>query len=163
MEFKKISGFDFVKIGEAYFSNKELKATHAGKSLENWKLKLKLVVNENILNAEQSAYLVLKDNTILYVGYFSNSFKERWWKKKGYFWHGDKLDNEVNALVKSGYNVTVWISVNPYIGKINISKHIEDAIIMEYADKGIINKVGKKINKNSANTLSVREILNIQK
>ena len=158
MEFKRVSGFDFVKIGEAYLSDKELKATHGGKPLKGWRLKLRLVVNENILNAEQSAYLVLKDNCILYVGYFSNSFKERWWKKKGYFWHGDILDNEVNKLVNSGHGVTVWISVNPYEGKFNISKHIEDTVIMEYADKGIINTVGKNI---KTNALPVREILNI--
>ncbi|MFT6909443.1 MAG: hypothetical protein ACJAS1_006162 [Oleiphilaceae bacterium] len=161
MKFKNISGFDFVKVSEAYLSDTALKATFNGKPLDDWKLKLKLVVNESILDAEQSAYLVFKNDDILYVGYFSNSFKKRWWKKKGYFWHGDILDNKVNELVKSGHDVSVWISVNPYFEQFNISKIIEDSIIMKYADKGIINTVGKSLKKDKINTYPVREILEI--
>ena len=160
MEFKEVCGFEFVKIGEAYLSDSPLEVTFNGEPLKDWRLKLKLVVNEDILNAEQSAYLVFNNSKLLYVGYYSNSFKKRWWKKKGYFWHGDILDNKVNKLVREENNdVSVWLSVDPYVGKFNISKLIEDEIIIEYSDKGILNTVGKSLKKDKESTFSVREIL----
>lgn len=161
MEFKDVCGFNFVKIGVAYLSDEPLKAKFNGEHLKDWRLKLKLIVNEDILDAEKSAYLVFKNNTLLYVGYFADSFRKRWWKKQGYFWHGEILDNKVDSLVKAGEEVTVWISVNPYSGAFNISKVIEDKIIGEYADKGILNTVGKTLKKTKEVTSSVREILGI--
>jgi hypothetical protein len=148
MEIKKVCGFKFVKIGEAYLCDKPLKATHTGIPLVDWRLKLKLVVDERILDAERSAYLVFKNDEVFYVGYYSNSFRKRWWRKKGYFWHGDILDDEVNKLVRAGNEVSVWLSVDPYVGTFNISKYIEDKIIAEYADKGILNTVGKNFEAN---------------
>ena len=51
MEYKEIKGhsknvYKFVKIGEAYLDDTPLKATHNGKALENWRLKLRLLVSE---------------------------------------------------------------------------------------------------------------------
>ncbi len=163
MKLKKqeVCEFEFVKIGEAYLCDKPLKATHEGKPLKDWRLKLKLLVGEDILNAEQSTYLIYDNDNLLYVGYFSNSFKKRWWKKKGYFWHGDIVDNKVNELVKQNHNISVWISVNPYVNGFNISKLLEDKIIIEYANKGILNTVGKSLKEDIQNTKPVMEILNI--
>ena len=45
-------------------------------------------------------YEYLDSDEIIYVGYYSNSLKDRWWKKKGYFWHGEIVDNEVNKRLK---------------------------------------------------------------
>jgi hypothetical protein len=164
MEYQKVCGFEFVKIGEAFLDDEPLKATYNGKPLENWTLRLKLVVTEEILKAEQSAYLVFKNNDLLYVGYFSTTFEERWWKKKGYFWHGDILDTEVNKLVNN-HDISVWITTNPYVEidkqKINISKVIEDKIIAEYSDRGILNTVGKYAKWYQENSLPVREILDL--
>ena len=162
MKIQKICGFEFVKIGEAYLSDEPLKATYNGKPLKDWRLKLRLVVSEEILKSEQSTYLVFKDNDLLYVGYFSTSLKDRWWKKKGYFWNGEILDMKVNELVKSGHDISLWITVNPYSqDKHNISKVIEDKIIAEYLDKGILNKVGKSSNWYKKNTKPVKEILGL--
>jgi hypothetical protein len=168
MEFKEICNFNFVKVGEAYFCDEPLKKDNGkpvifgGKELVDWKLKLKLVVNKKILDAGQSVYLVFKNNDILYVGYYSNSFRQRWWKKQGYFWHGDILDNKVNELVKKGDDISVWLSVDPYEGKFNISKLIEDEVIIQYMDNGILlNKIGKNLKKDRESTLTVQEILEI--
>jgi hypothetical protein len=167
MEFKEECGFNFVKVGEAYLSDKPLTKSNGkplifnGKELKDWRLKLKLVVNERILDAGQSVYLVFKNSEILYVGYFSNSFKQRWWKKQGYFWHGDILDNKVNELVKEN-DISVWVSVNPYEGKFNISKLLEDEIIIKNMNNGILlNTVGKNLGKDREATLSVQQILEI--
>lgn len=112
MKFRKECGFDFVKIGEAYLSDRPLRRRNGGyvifdgKELKDWRLKLRLVVDEKILDAEQSVYLVLKNNEILYVGCYSNSLRSRWWKKQGYFWYGEILDNKVNELVENN-NISV--------------------------------------------------------
>lgn len=167
MEIKKIKGhsgaeYSFVKIGKASLSDEPLKAKFNGKELENWKLKLDLLVND-ILNSEQSCYLVCDDDRIIYVGYYSTSFRDRWWKKNGYFWHGEVVDNAVNKLLNNEptKNITVWLSVNPYAYtldkiKINISKFIEDDIIMSQPD--VINTVGKN---SKGDTKPVAEILGI--
>ncbi len=167
MKFKEVCGFDFVKIGEAYLCDEPLKRKNGtpviigGKELKDWRLKLKLVVNENILNAGQSVYLVFKKKDLLYVGYFSNSFKQRWWTKQGYFWHSVMLCREVNELV-SNNDISVWLSVNPYEGNFNISKWLEDEIIIKYMDKGILNTTGKNLKKDREATSKVQEILKIK-
>lgn len=167
MEFREVCGFNFVKVGEAYLAERPLTKRNAkslifnGEELKDWRLKLKLVVDEKILDAEQSVYLILKNSDILYVGYFSNSFKDRWWKKQGYFWHGDIVDNKVNELVKDN-DISVWLSVNPYEGRFNISKLLEDKIIIEHANNGILlNTVGKNLKKCRATTQTVKQILEI--
>ncbi len=158
--------YKFVKIGKAFFADEPLKAKFNGNDLLKWKLKLNLLVDEDILNAEQSAYLILDSDEIIYVGYYSNSLKDRWWKKKGYFWHGEIVDNEVNKRLKENpkKDITLWISINPYAYtedgiKVNISKFIEDDIIMS-REKGLINKVGTNLSIDKKNTKPVSEILN---
>lgn len=167
MQFREECGFTFVKVGEAFLCDKPLKNRNGtpvvfkGKELKDWRLKLKLVVDEKILDAEQSVYLVLKNNVILYVGYFSNSFRQRWWKKQGYFWHGDTLDNKVNKLVEEN-DISVWLSVNPYADGFNISKLLEDEIIIKHANNGILlNTVGKNLKQDRETTLPVQQILGI--
>lgn len=172
MEYKEIKGhskniYQFVKIGEAYLDDTPLKATHNGKALENWRLKLRLLVSEEILDAEQSCYLVFEDDTLIYIGYYSNSFRDRWWKKKGYFWHGDIVDNGVNKILQDDptKSVTVWISIDPYAMrdnyKINISKFIEDDIIMATSELQLLNKVGTSLKSQKEYGKPVSQILNI--
>lgn len=172
MDIKKVKGesgaeYSFVKIGKAFLSDTPLKAKFDGKELENWRLQLELLVDDTILESEQSCYLVCDDERIIYVGYYSNSFRDRWWKKKGYFWHGEVVDNEVNRLLNadSSKNITVWLSINPYAHtidgtKINISKFIEDDIIM--SQSGLINTVGKNLKSDKTGTRPVAEILKIE-
>ncbi len=179
-KFVEVCGFDFVKIGEAYLCDEPLKRKNGkpviigGKELKDWRLKLKLVVNENILNAGESVYLVFKKNDILYVGYYSKNFWHRWWGKQGYFWHG-QVNSKVNELMlenesmKEKNDISVWLSVNPYKsvnpyeGEWNISKCIEDKIIIKHKGNGILlNKIGKDLEKVREATFTVQEILGIK-
>lgn len=164
--------YDFVKIGQAYFSDDPLTNKNGklvkfdGKEI-TWNLKLKLLVDESILDAEQSCYLVCDGDKIIYVGYYSNSFRDRWWKKNGYFWHGEVVDKEVKKLLTENpnKNITVWLSINPYATikgvQINISKFIEDDLIMSYAYEGLINTVGKNLKNDKLNTKPVATILGL--
>lgn len=172
LEFKEIKGhsnniYKFVKIGEAYLDDTPLKATFNGKELKDWRLKLRLLVSDEILDAEQSCYLVFEEDTLIYVGYYSNSFRDRWWKKTGYFWHGDIVDNGVNKILQndSTKSVSVWISINPYAvrdnHKINISKFIEDDIIMATPESQLLNKVGTSLKMQKEHVKPVSQILNI--
>lgn len=161
-ERKEICGFDFIKIGEAYFAEEALKASGIS---DNYKLALKLIDNQ-FLNAEQSAYLVYEDEKLIYAGYYTGSFQKRWLRiqnEKFYFWHSDNIDNYCNNLLKEGNkNISVWLSLKPYAvtfdnKEVNISKAIEDEIIMEH--KPLLNKVGVDLENNKKNTLSVHYIL----
>ena len=165
LDLKLVENFLFVKIGKAKIVDIPLKA----KGISNdYKLALELINNE-LINAEQSAYLVYDDKELIYAGYYSGSFKARWLReqnKQYYFWHSDNVDNEVNKLLldNKGKNITVWLSVNPYakteMNQIaNISKVIEDKIIMKQQPR--LNKVGKDLETNKKNTKSVIEILKI--
>ena len=167
LEFKEnICGFNFVKIGFAYLCDEPLKAKFDGKELIDYKLALKLI-NNDLLKAEQSTYLVYVEDKLVYVGYYSGSFKTRWLREQNnnlYFWHSDNIDNQVNKLIKDGKSVTVWLSVNPYATTkdnemVNISKALEDRIIIEKQPEW--NKVGKDLAINKKNTKTVMEILNI--
>ncbi|MEA2018035.1 MAG: hypothetical protein U9N59_06270 [Campylobacterota bacterium] len=162
-EFKKdICGFDFVKIGEAYLAQEPLQAKGIS---NNYKLALKLIDNK-LLKAEQSTYLVYEDDKLIYAGYYSGSFKKRWLREQNntfYFWHSDNIDNYCNkALIEQNTNITVWLSISPYAttsdGKnVNISKLIEDEVIMTH--KPELNKVGIDLQNNKKNTLTVQKIL----
>ncbi len=164
MQFKEVCGFKFVKVGEAYLCDEPLKNTNGtpvivdGKEFKDWRLKLKLV-DEKILDAGQSVYLVFKNSDLLYVGCFSNSFRERW-TKRGYIWHSK--DMIINKLVKENNDISVWLSVNPYVGKFNITELIKDEIIIKYINKGILlNTSGKNLKEYRKDTLPVQEILDI--
>lgn len=173
MEYKEIKGsseisYKFVKIGEANPHNKALDSTFNGKKLDDWTYKLRLLVNEKeFLKAEQSCYLIFEDETLVYVGYYSTSFENRWWRKDGYFWHGEAVDNFVkNTLINNPKkSITVWISVDPYAIRdnirVNISKFIEDDIIMAADKSKLLNRVGKNLKEQKHGTRAVSDILNI--
>ncbi|MCT7546430.1 MULTISPECIES: hypothetical protein [Aliarcobacter] len=161
-EIKKVCDFDFIKIGEAYLAEKPLKASGIS---SNYKLALKLI-NEQFLNAEQSAYLVYEEDKLIYAGYYSSRFKKRWLREQNeifYFWHSDNIDNYCNRLLnEENKNISVWLSLKPYAitsnkREVNISKLIEDEIIMTF--KPILNKVGLDLENNKKNTLSVEHIV----
>ena len=166
----EIGNFEFIKIGTATRNKPPLKAKNIS---DDYRLFLELIDNK-FLEAGQSVYLILDEQDIIYVGYYSTSFKDRWWKKDGYFWHGDIVDNKIDKLVKKGRNITVWLSIDPYIrnndGQFNISKLLEDTLIMKYAkeyknkdnNKKLINTTGKNLEKQQSETKSVIEILNIK-
>jgi hypothetical protein len=157
---KNIEDYEFIKIGQAKLSDMPIVAKGTS---GDYRLIINLI-DEKFLHAEQSAYLVYVEDELIYAGYYSGSFQDRWLRKQNgqyYCWHSDKLDDEINALVKKNKNVSVWLTINPYATlkngeKVNISKFIEDTIIMKLKPK--LNKVGKYLEENKKNTLSVEEI-----
>ena len=159
--YKRIEGCEFVKIGEATFADTPINAKGTS---GNYRLVLNLI-DDKFLNAEQSAYLVYNNDKLVYAGYYSGSFQDRWLRKQNnlyYFWHSDKIDNYVNELVENNGNVSVWLTTYPYATldnkeRVNISKVIEDTIIIKL--KPDLNKVGKYLENNKKNTLAVREII----
>ena len=166
MQFKEVCGFKFVKVGEAYLCDEPLQNKNGtpvivrGKEFKDWRLKLKLVVNEKILDAGQSVYLVFKNSDLLYVGCFSNSFRQKW-TKRGYIWH--RKDMIINKLVKENNDISVWLSVNPYAGEFNITELIKDEIIIKYIDNGVLLNAARKNQKEyRKDTFPVRNILDIK-
>lgn len=112
---KLFKGFEFVKIGEFYLSDCPFEYTHNGtKKLWKTPTAIKLIGNE-LLNSECSAYLVTlgsqcKEQDILYVGEYTTSLKERWFKehKRGntwVSWHSTNLDDNINLLLKKLNNI----------------------------------------------------------
>ena len=86
MEIKQVKGksgieYNFVKIGKAYLSDMPLRKKNGsipifnGKELDDWRLKLEFLVNDKILDAEQSCYLICDDEQIKYIGYYSTDRK----------------------------------------------------------------------------------------
>ena len=161
MEYKNVEGFEFVKIGQAYWCESGVNVTHQGKKL-SWHVALELV-DQLFLNAEQSTYLVYVngEQTPVYVGEYSNSFSDRWLRRDKYFWHSDNVDDKVKELVLNGDSITIWLSVEPYAittegHSININKAIEQKLIENLQPTWNIR--GKGIQSNSK-TIKVSEIL----
>jgi len=108
--------------------------------------------------------LVFENDELIYAGYYSTSFEDRWIKKQSgiyYCWHSENIDNYIKNS-QSIDKFSIWITLNPYAktddGKIvNISKVIEDTIISNI--KPSRNKVGKTLKENQKNTKSAKEIL----
>ena len=162
LEYKEVEGFEFVKIGQAVMSDTPIIAKGTS---GNYKLAFESF-HLGFLTAEQSTYLVYEDEDLIYVGYYSGSFKDRWLRKQNdiyYFWHSDNIDDYCNkVLLEKDRNITIWLSVDPYAKTlndvdVNISKYLEDKIIMTKKPK--LNKVGISLEENKKNTLPVKEIL----
>lgn len=89
-------------------------------------------------------------------------------KKGKYTWHCK--DDDMKKSIEDGNKLSIWLTIDPYIqtknGKpINISKFIEDEIIMEMSTNGNNNDwniTGKYLKEQKSKTKSVMEILNIK-
>ena len=157
---KIVCEYDFIKIGNFYKAKQSIKAIFEGKPLENYSLAVKLI-DDRFLNAEQSTYLIYKENELVYAGYYSNTLYDRWFRKQNdilYVWHGiedkDKLKDELKNYPEK---FTMWITKDPYNKDVNISKAIEDIIIMK--EQPIGNKVGKDLEKQKKTSIKVTDIL----
>jgi len=162
---KEVCGYDFVKIGNFYNADVPIKAKFQGNEVENYTLAIKLI-DEKFLKAEQSAYLLFKNDEIVYAGYYSSTLLNRWFRKQGniyYVWHGVEEKNDLkDDFIKRPEQYSLWISYNPYATKdngekVNISKFIEDIIISQIQPK--FNKVGKKIYEENEKSLKVVDII----
>ncbi len=157
---KKVCGYSFIKIGNFYKSNKPIEAKFDGKQLDNYNLAVKLI-DDKFLNAEQSTYLIYKENELVYAGYYSNTLYDRWFRKQNdilYVWHGiedkEKLKDDLRNHPEK---FSMWLTENPYSDDVNISKAIEDVIIMK--EQPIGNKVGKDLEEQKNGAIKVSEIL----
>lgn len=133
MRYKKLEGFKFLHVANAYLSEVPLKTIFEGRIIE-WNAALDLLYPE-VADAEQSCYLVYFDNEEkpVYVGQYTGVFKDRWLRKNKYIWHG-KHDDTIKTALEAGKKVSIWLSVDPYAElsdgrKININKEIEQIII----------------------------------
>ncbi len=130
-----LSGFDFVKIGTAEICEQGVIVKQRGGEYL-WNLSLNLI-NDDFADAEQSAYVVYVESELVYAGQYSKSFADRWLKQRKYFWHSENVDDNVHEHVKNGKDVSVWLSINPYLEgphgeMINVNKAIEQKIIEQY-------------------------------
>jgi hypothetical protein len=146
MQYKKVEGFKFLHVANAFLSQVPLKATYEGREIE-WNAALDLLYPE-VADAEQSCYMVYQDAEAepVYVGQYTGVFTDRWGLRKGkYIWHG-KHDDSIKHALKAGRKISIWLSVDPYVElsdgrKININKEIEQIIIE--AIQPIWNTTGK--------------------
>lgn len=125
-----VAGFEFVKLGDAYLSDKFVELTY-NKKKQLWNVALK-PVDERFLRAEESVYLVFVDETVVYVGEYSKTFRDRWLTKGCYIWHS--VDVQIRDALNAGHQVSIWIAEFPYLPRpdgqlINVSKAIEHDIL----------------------------------
>ena len=162
LSFKNICGFEFVKIGEFYLHESPLPVRYAGKDdFVNVSLEL---IDQLFKKADESAYVILSDNALAYVGEFSYNFQDRWLRRDNYIWHN--ADIHIEAALRSCKEVSIWLAVDPFTlladgTKINISKSIEQEILKKYPPEW--NKRGqfkKWAEWRDKNCLRVKEILN---
>lgn len=121
----KISGFEFVKIAEFFINQVTYKVTKGGKPV-SLDVSIKLI-DQRFEKLDESAYVIMSGEEIVYVGEFSYSLKHRWIKGNNYAWHGtvDKIKIELQKLKP----VSLWVTANPFSRRINISKSIEHEIL----------------------------------
>jgi hypothetical protein len=164
LTFKNICGFEFVKIGKFYLNESPLPVRYDGED-DHVNVSLRLI-DDLFKKADESAYVIFSDNTLVYVGEFSYNFQDRWLRKDNYVWHN--TDTKIEVELKSGNEVCIWLAVDPFAllangSKINISKSIEQEILKsnlvfpDWNKRGQFNKWAKWREKNC---LRVTEIIN---
>jgi hypothetical protein len=127
-EFIKISGFDFVKAGEFQFSEEPYQ-------FKTWTSKLLLkLFDDRYEKADETAYLIMCEEQILYVGEFTYNLKDRWISKNHVNHH--MYDNIVNSL-NEGKVISLWLAISRFCeiaehGELNVSKALEQHIMREY-------------------------------
>ena len=89
-------------------------------------------IEDGLDKKEELAYIVTVNNDVVYVGEFSNSFRDRWLKIDNYIWH--HKDHLIYQALCNKSEVSLWFIVDPYIKslsgvKLNISKSIEHHIL----------------------------------
>ncbi len=128
---KTIAGFEFIKAGVFKFSSSPYK-------FKNWTSELVLdLFDERFEKADETAYLLMEGNEILYVGEFTYNLKDRWLSKSHVNHH---MYDHIEVALKSGRTIAIWLAVSPYCtidghGELNISKSLEQAILIKHQPK----------------------------
>lgn len=127
MEFRNISGFEFIKAGE--FVKTDIPC-----NLKRWDSYIKIIFSdERYERADETVYVVTTGEKILYVGEFSYNLRDRW-LTRGYVNH--HMYTKINEFLenKSNQELSIWLAVEPYChieshGQLNISKSLEQRIL----------------------------------
>ncbi|MEY8241892.1 MAG: hypothetical protein RPT25_16210 [Cycloclasticus sp.] len=152
-ELKSVAGFDFIKTGTFYRASSSITRKYKGKD-EALYLSLKLI-DEDIKRVGESAYLLLVDDELVYVGEYSRNLANRWLVKGNYVWHHKDLD--IIAAMADESSVTIWLVTDPFVmlkngTKLNISKSIEQEVLRQHDlpwnKRGSLKKDQKWVDKN---------------
>jgi|SRR5690554_5771671 len=134
MDIRDLEGYQFLKVATACFCEEGIRPIFDGNDI-HWRVALDIIFPET-LSAEQSVYLVFvgEDSDPVYVGQYSETFEKRWLKAKKYVWHSENVDMKIKGALEAGKEVTVWLSLNPYVkttdGRVlNVNKAIEQLLI----------------------------------
>lgn len=161
LEPKTVCGYEFVKLGTMYKAPRDIEAKFDKKPLIGYDLAIDFV-DKLFLDAEQSVYLVYREDDLVYAGYYSKTFYDRWVRKQNdiyYVWHGIEDNKDLKGDMRnSPEKFTIWITKNPYSEKHNISKLIEDEIISKLKPCG--NKVGRDLIVQKDKAIKVLDIVN---
>lgn len=135
MNTKEYSGFSFIHAGDFFVNDiksiKKYKWGDANDTHDNLSTCIKFS-KEHLDQKIEQAYIVTVGETVVYVGEFSNSLRDRWLKVDNYIWHHkDHLIFEALTLKK---DVSLWLVNDPWVEtpsglKINIAKSIEHHIL----------------------------------
>ena len=127
MEFRNISGFEFIKAGEFV-------KTDVPCSFKGWDSYIKIdFSDERYERADETVYVVTTGNNILYVGEFTYNLRDRW-LSRGYVNH--HMYSKIEEFLKSNQELSIWLAVEPYCnienhGQLNISKSLEQHILKD--------------------------------
>jgi len=131
-----IEGFIFKHVGDFFInpvkSPKKYKWTDDQKNEQCDHITTCIRFVENDLDRQKElAYIVMVDDKLVYVGEFSNSFRDRWLKIDNYIWH--HKDSLIHKALCNKSNVSLWFVNDPYINlsgvNFNASKSIEHHIL----------------------------------
>jgi hypothetical protein len=157
-EFKKFLGFEFVKAGEFYLADIPWK----GKKGE-WEIYASIkLTSESFRKADESAYVVLSDSELKYVGEYTYSLEDRW--LSGSYINHHKSDL-IEQELKLDKKVTLWLAVKPYAMtpdnlSINISKSLEQELLRQCdLDWNKRSKIKKWESWRAENCIPVSEII----
>ena len=129
--FKIVCGFKFVKIGRFKLHEVPPTVRFAGKQ-DQINVAIELFY-DLFRQADESAYVIFADETLVYVGEYSYNFQDRWLRKGNSVWHN--TDIKIEEKLRNNSEVTIWLVVDPCVllpdgmTKINISKSIEQEIL----------------------------------
>ena len=132
-ESKKILSFDFVKAGKFILSGEPCQ-------FKNWQSHVLLkLIDEKFERADETAYVIICETTILYVGEYAYNLRDRW-HSKNYVNH--HMHNNIKSALEEGRELSLWVAISPYIEiteienpelrELNLSKSLEQHILKHY-------------------------------
>lgn len=144
IEVRSFHGFEFVKAGTFYLADTPWVGISKGKKWEVF-ASIKLT-SEDFRLADETAYLIISDGDVKYVGEYTYNLSERMLYRNYVNHHKETL---IEAELKQGKTVTLWLATHPYVltpesKEINIAKSIEQEFLrqndFEWNTRGRIKK-----------------------